>query len=222
MAGRVSGRLAPADMPGTLPIFPLQGVLLLPRGKLPLNIFEPRYLAMVEDALATRDKLIGMIQPLAKETRASAQPVYPIGCAGRIVSWSETDDGRFLISLAGVCRFAAGEEIATARGYRRVKADFAPYEGDFETPADGGFDRKRLLAGLRGFFAAEGLQADWSTIETAPDERLINTIAMLCPFAPEEKQTLLESAGLAERAKAMIGIVEARTLAPESGGGLKH
>ena len=97
MAGRVSGRLAPADMPGTLPIFPLQGVLLLPRGKLPLNIFEPRYLAMVEDALATRDKLIGMIQPLAKETRASAQPVYPIGCAGRIVSWSETDDGRFLI-----------------------------------------------------------------------------------------------------------------------------
>jgi Lon protease-like protein len=221
MAGRVSGRLAPADMPGTLPIFPLQGVLLLPRGKLPLNIFEPRYLAMVEDALATRDKLIGMVQPLAKETRASTQPVYPVGCAGRITTWSETDDGRFLISLTGVCRFAVGEEIATARGYRRVKADFDAYAGDFETAGDGAFDRKRLLAGLRGYFAAEGLQADWDTIESAPDERLVTTIAMLCPFAPTEKQTLLESPGLAERAKAMIGIVEARAHGVESGG-FKH
>ena len=221
MAGRVSGKLSLAEMPATLPIFPLQGVLLLPRGKLPLNIFEPRYLAMVEDALATRDKLIGMIQPLAKETRASTQAVYPVGCAGRIASWSETDDGRFLISLTGICRFAVGEEIATARGYRRVKADFDAYAADFETPDDGGFDRKRLLAALRGYFQAEGLQADWPTIDSAPDERLVNTIAMLCPFAPEEKQTLLESAGLAERAKAMIGIVEARATGTESGG-LKH
>lgn len=221
MAGRVSGKLSLAEMPATLPIFPLQGVLLLPRGKLPLNIFEPRYLAMVEDALATRDKLIGMIQPQAKETRASTQAVYPVGCAGRIASWSETDDGRFLISLTGICRFAVGEEIATARGYRRVKADFDAYAADFETPDDGGFDRKRLLAGLRGYFQAEGLQADWPTIDSAPDERLVNTIAMLCPFAPEEKQTLLESAGLAERAKAMIGIVEARASGTESGG-LKH
>jgi Lon protease-like protein len=221
MAARVSGKLSPADMPGTLPIFPLQGVLLLPRSKLPLNIFEPRYLAMVEDALATRDKLIGMVQPLQKETKASAQPVYPVGCAGRIASWSETDDGRFLISLTGICRFAAGEEIATPRGYRRVKADFGAYAGDFQTPGEGAFDRKRLLAGLRAYFKAEGLQADWGTIDTAPDERLVNTIAMLCPFAPEEKQTLLESAGLAERAKAMIGIVETRASGAALGG-LKH
>jgi Lon protease-like protein len=208
-------------MPATLPIFPLQGVLLLPRSKLPLNIFEPRYLAMVEDALATRDKLIGMVQPLGKETKAAAQPVYPVGCAGRVASWSETDDGRFLISLTGICRFAAGEEIATARGYRRVKADFDAYAGDFETPGEGAFDRKRLLAGLRAYFKTEGLQADWGTIDTAPDERLVNTIAMLCPFAPEEKQTLLESTGLAERAKAMIGIVEARA-SGATRGGLKH
>jgi uncharacterized protein len=221
MSGRNPGKLALAEMPATLPIFPLQGVLLLPRGKLPLNVFEPRYLAMVEDALATRDKLIGMVQPLAKESRATAQPIYPVGCAGRIASWSETDDGRFLISLTGICRFAAGEEIATARGYRRVKADFDAYETDFGTPAEGAFDRKRLLAGLRAFFKAEGLQADWPTIDSAPDERLVNTIAMLCPFEPEEKQTLLESAGLAERAKAMIGIVEARAHGAESGG-LKH
>lgn len=217
---RPPGKLSASDMPATLPIFPLQGVLLLPRGKMPLNIFEPRYLAMIEDALATRDKLIGMVQPLAKETRASTQPIHAVGCAGRITTWSETDDGRYLISLTGVCRFAVGEEIATARGYRRVKADFDAYAADFETAPDGDIDRKRLLAGLRAYFKAEGLQADWETIETAPDERLINTIAMLCPFAPEEKQTLLESAGLAERAKAMIGIVEARAHGVESG--FKH
>jgi uncharacterized protein len=221
MSGRVPGKLALAEMPATLPIFPLQGVLLLPRGKLPLNIFEPRYLAMVEDALATRDKLIGMVQPLEKETRGSTQPVYPVGCAGRVASWSETEDGRYLISLTGICRFAIGEEIAVARGYRRVKAEFEPFAVDFETPSDGNIDRKRLLAGLRGYFKAEGLQADWGTIDSAPDERLVNTIAMLCPFEPEEKQTLLESAGLAERAKAMIGIVEARAQGAASGG-LKH
>lgn len=221
MSGRVSGKLVLAEMPATLPIFPLQGALLLPRGKMPLNIFEPRYLAMIEDALATRDKLIGMVQPFAKETLASTQPVYPVGCAGRIVTWSETDDGRFLISLDGICRFAIGEEIATARGYRRAKADFDAYAVDFESPGEGGFDRKRLVAGLRAYFLAEGLQADWETIESAPDERLVNTIAMLCPFAAVEKQTLLESAGLAERAKALIAIVEARAHGIESGG-LKH
>jgi uncharacterized protein len=221
MGARPAGKLALAEMPATLPIFPLQSVLLLPRGKLPLNIFEPRYLAMVEDALATRDKLIGMIQPLAKETKATTQPVFPVGCAGRIASWSETDDGRYLISLTGICRFSAGEEIATARGYRRVKGDFAPYAVDFEAPPEGSFDRKRLIAGLKGYFKAEGLQADWPTIESAPDERLVHTIAMLCPFEPEEKQTLLESAGLAERAKAMIGIVEARASGAASGA-VKH
>jgi uncharacterized protein len=221
MGARPPGKLGFADLPATVPIFPLQGALLLPRGKLPLNIFEPRYLAMIDDALASPDKLIGMVQPLTKETRASTQAVYPIGCAGRIVSWSETEDGRYLISLNGIVRFKIADEIATMRGYRRVRADFAGYEGDFAEPDEGLFDRKRLIAGLKAYFTAEGLQGDWGTIESAPDERLVNTIAMLCPFTPEEKQTLLESAGLAERAKAMIGIVEARTSGVEPGG-LKH
>lgn len=221
MGARPPGKLGFADLPATVPIFPLQGALLLPRGKLPLNIFEPRYLAMIDDALASADKLIGMVQPLTKETRAAAQAVYPIGCAGRIASWSETEDGRYLISLTGVVRFRIEDEISTTRGYRRVRADFAGYEADFVEPEDGMFDRKRLIAGLKAYFAAEGLQGDWGTIESAPDERLVNTIAMLCPFTPEEKQTLLESAGLAERAKAMIGIVEARATGAEPGG-LKH
>jgi uncharacterized protein len=221
MGARPPGKLGFADLPATLPIFPLQGVLLLPRGKLPLNIFEPRYLAMIEDALATHDKLIGMVQPLTKETRATSQPVYPIGCAGRIVSWSETEDGRHLISLAGVVRFNIVDEIPTTRGYRRARTDFAGYEADFVEPDEGAFDRKRLIGGLKAYFTAEGLQGDWGTIEAAPDERLVNTIAMLCPFTPEEKQTLLQSQGLAERAKAMIGIVEARASGAEPGG-LKH
>ena len=156
-----AGHLTLADMPATLPVFPLTGVLLLPRGKLPLNVFEPRYLAMVEDVLGTPDKLIGMIQPTEKERKGAVQPLYPVGCAGRITSWSETDDGRFLIQLSGIARFGLGEEISTMRGYRRFRPDFQRFAGDFDVPDSGGFDRKRLLAGLKAFFAAEGLQGDW-------------------------------------------------------------
>ena len=203
-----SARLA--DMPATLPIFPLGGVLLLPRGRLPLNIFEPRYLAMVEDALASPDRLIGIIQPTEKERGGKPQALYPVGCAGRLVSWSETDDGRFLIQLAGIARFSVGEEISTMRGYRRIRPDFSAFEADFAEAPEGGFDRLRLLAGLKAYFAAEGLEGDWDSISQAPDERIVGTLAMLCPFSAEEKQSLLECATLAERAKAMTGICEAR------------
>ncbi len=218
-----AGRLTLADMPATLPVFPLSGVLLLPRGKLPLNIFEPRYLAMVEDALASPDKLIGMIQPTEKERKGHAQALYPVGCAGRITSWSETEDGRFLIQLSGIARFAIGEEISTMRGYRRFRPDFARYAADFEADAAGGFDRKRLLAALKAFFAAEGLEGDWNSIEQASDERIVSTLAMLCPFNAEEKQSLLECATLADRAKAMTGFCEARAGGSEPPPGtLKH
>jgi Lon protease-like protein len=218
-----AGRLTLPEMPATLPVFPLSGVLLLPRGKLPLNIFEPRYLAMVEDALASPDKLIGMLQPTEKERSGRAQALYPVGCAGRITSWSETEDGRFLIQLTGVARFALGEEIATMRGYRRFKPDFAPYAADFEPSDAGGFDRARLLAGLKAFFAAEGLQGDWDSIEQADDERIVSTLAMLCPFSAEEKQSLLECATLADRAKAMTGFCEARAAGGEPPpGALRH
>ena len=199
-----------ADMPATLPIFPLGGVLLLPRGRLPLNVFEPRYLAMVEDALASPDRMIGIIQPTEKERGGKPQGLYPIGCAGRLVSWSETDDGRFLIQLAGVARFAVGDEISTMRGYRRIRPDFSGFEADFAEPVEGGFDRQRLLAGLKAYFAAEGLEGDWESIAQAPDDRIVGTLAMLCPFSSEEKQSLLECATLAERAKAMTGFCEAR------------
>ncbi|MCZ8311949.1 MAG: LON peptidase substrate-binding domain-containing protein [Magnetospirillum sp.] len=205
------------DMPATLPIFPLSGVLLLPRGRLPLNVFEPRYLAMVEDALASHDKLIGIIQPTEKEPSGRPQALYPIGCAGRLVSWSETDDGRYLIQLAGIARFELGDEIATMRGYRRVRPDFSRFEADFREPERGGFDRKRLLAGLKAYFAAEGLEGDWDSISQAPDERIVSTLAMLCPFTAEEKQSLLECTTLAERAKAMTGFCEARAAAAASG-----
>ncbi|MBI1245756.1 MAG: peptidase S16 [Alphaproteobacteria bacterium] len=206
-----AGRLTIADMPAALPVFPLPGVLLLPRGRLPLNIFEPRYLAMVEDALARPDKLIGMIQPTEKERKGKAQPLYPVGCAGRITSWSETEDGRFLIQLTGIARFDIGAEIPSTRGYRMFDPDFGRFADDFGEPPPGGFDRVRLLAALKAFFSAEGLQGDWDSIEQAPDERIVNTLAMLCPFSPEEKQGLLECATLAERAKAMTGFCEART-----------
>jgi hypothetical protein len=205
-----AGRLTIADMPAALPVFPLTGVLLLPRGKLPLNIFEPRYMAMVEDALARPDKLVGMIQPVEKERKGKAQPLYPVGCAGRITSWSETEDGRYLIQLTGIARFAIGAEIATTRGYRMFEPEFERFADDFAEPHPGGFDRVRLVAALKSFFAAEGLEGDWNSIEQAPDERIVNTLAMLCPFAPDEKQALLECATLAERAKAMTGICEAR------------
>jgi Lon protease-like protein len=206
-----AGRLAIADMPAALPVFPLAGVLLLPRGRLPLNIFEPRYLAMVEDALARPDKLVGMIQPTEKERKGKVQPLYPVGCAGRITSWSETEDGRYLIQLTGIARFDLGAEIPSTRGYRMFAPDFGRFAGDFGEPPPGGFDRARLIAALKAFFSAEGLQGDWDSIEHAPDERIVNTLAMLCPFSPEEKQGLLECATLAERAKAMTGFCEART-----------
>jgi Lon protease-like protein len=151
-----------------------------------------------------------MIQPTEKERKGHVQPLYPVGCAGRITSWSETDDGRFLIQLSGVARFALGEEIATMRGYRRFRPDFAPYASDFVPSEEGGFDRKRLIAALKAFFAAEGLEGDWNSIEQATDERIVGTLAMLCPFSAEEKQSLLECATLADRAKAMTGFCEAR------------
>lgn len=198
------------DLPKTLAVFPLAGALLLPGAQLPLNIFEPRYMAMVEDALARPDKLIGMIQPAEKERKGKVQPLYPVGCAGRITSWSETEDGRYLIQLTGMARFAIGAEIPTTRGYRMFEPDFGRFADDFAEPHPGGFDRVRLVAALKSFFAAEGLEGDWNSIEQAPDERIVNTLAMLCPFAPDEKQALLECATLAERAKAMTGICETR------------
>jgi len=210
-----------AALPDTLPIFPLTGVLLLPRGRLPLNIFEPRYLAMTRDALGS-ERLIGMVQPSEPQPDNRGRgplnpPVYPIGCAGRITSFSETDDGRYLLTLTGVSRFRIREELPLLSGYRRVVAEWRPFTHDVETPTGTEFDRDRFIRGLKAFFEQRQISADWEAIEKAAGEHLINSIAMLCPFAPSEKQALLEAPDLDERAKLLIALVEMAAVNPNQG-----
>lgn len=197
-------------LPATLPIFPLTGVLLLPHGQLPLNIFEPRYIAMIDDALA-HERLIGMVQPSGP---GSPPRVYPKGCAGRITSFDETDDGRYLITLTGVCRFDIREEVATLRGYRRVAADWSGYRTDMV--CGGGqscLDRTRLKSVLMAYFKRQGITANWEAVDNAPDDRLVISLAMICPFDPQEKQALLEAPGPAERADLLVSLIEMAALA---------
>src|SRR5207237_153470 len=167
-----------AGLPDILPIFPLTGVLLLPRGRLPLNIFEPRYLAMTRDALGG-ERLIGMVQPNEPQQDnrgggARNPPVYPVGCAGRITSFSETDDGRYLVTLTGVSRFRIRDELPLLSGYRRILAEWQPFAHDVETPSGTEFDRDRFIRGLKGFFTQRQISADWEAIEKAAGEHLIN------------------------------------------------
>lgn len=210
------------DLPATIPIFPLTGVLLLPRGILPLNIFEPRYLNMVQDALAA-DRMIGMIQPSGKtggKTGSSAEPpVYTCGCAGRITAFEETDDGRFLISLRGVSRFEVAEEVPTTRGYRRARVDWGRFEGDLTPPDDKDktIQRDGLFKCLKAYFKNQGIEASWTALKETPNERLINSLSMICPFEPSEKQALLEASDLCERTKVLTALVEMAVL--DTGGG---
>jgi len=204
------------QLPGTTPIFPLSGVLLLPGGKLPLNIFEPRYLAMTRDALAG-ERIIGMVQPLEGQGEASVPEVYSLGCAGRIVSFAETDDGRYEITLAGLCRFDIVREIDPVNGYRRVIPNFEPYRADYEDAPGGVIERKRLVEALRQYFKLQNIDADWKAIQSTPDERLVTTLAMVCPFEPSEKQALLESPNLLERGRVMTALLEMAILGTKGG-----
>ena len=206
------------DLPATLPIFPLTGVLLLPRGRLPLNIFEPRYLNMVTDALGG-NRMFGMVQPAEAEAeQTEGEPaVYPTGCAGRITHFEETRDGRFILSLKGVCRFRVVEEIPTTRGYRRCTPDWAHYRDDLTRPEEVTIDRKRLTDAVRAYFKAKGLEANWEAIEKANDEYLVTSIAMLCPFEPPEKQALLEAPDLKARSELLTTIVEMAALDQSDG-----
>jgi len=201
------------SLPEVLPIFPLAGVLLLPHAQLPLNIFEKRYLAMSRDALAGH-RLIGMVQPVHPEEEDTALPaVYGSGCAGRITQFAETDDGRILITLTGLCRFTIVEEQAlTDTGYRVVRADYGRYATDLDQPSATRVDRKRLMRALDAFFNQQGYEADWSTVEHASNESLITTLAMTCPFAPNEKQALLEARDTATRAEIVISLMEMTVL----------
>jgi uncharacterized protein len=207
-----------AALPITLPIFPLPGVLLLPHGRLPLRIFEPRYLAMTRDALAG-ERLIGMVQPNDPIVSDANPPVYPIGCAGRITSFTETDDGLFLITLTGISRFRIREELPLLEGYRRVVPEWTDFARDLEADENSGFDRDRLIRGLKGFFQHHQISADWDAIASTPVDRLVTSIAMMCPFDPSEKQALLEASDLDDRARLLTAIVEMAVLNRSSDGG---
>jgi hypothetical protein len=204
-------------LPQSLPVFPLPGVLLLPLGRLPLNIFEPRYLNMVQDALADPERLIGMIQPADPAGDKTNPELQRVGCAGRIAAFQETDDGRFLINLTGIVRFRVAGEIDTTRGYRRVHADYEPFRHDLDAWNDSAqFDKDRLVAALKPYFRLKGIDADLDNLDACCDATLVTTLAMSCPFSPAEQQALLEYDTLAERAEALSTIMEMEAL--ESGG----
>jgi Lon protease-like protein len=209
-----------ADAPATIPIFPLAGVLLLPGGHLPLNIFEPRYLQMVRDAMAG-ERVIGMVQPTDPTTRAFEPPVYPVGCTGRISRFKETPDNRFLITLTGQRRFTIAEELTRTTLYRQVRVSYEAFPDDRPATHDEeqAVDRARLLGGLKRYLERAGMKADWSAIEEAPTGALVTTLAMVCPFEPSEKQALLEAKTLAQRAKLMTALIEMGLSHGSQGGG---
>jgi Lon protease-like protein len=194
-----------ADLPTEIAVFPLTGALLLPRGRLPLNIFEPRYLAMTMDALG-QGRLFGMVQPDARGK--AAQGLYRIGCLGRISSFSETDDGRLLITLIGVARFRIVEELPLAPGgYRRVRADYTDFVTDLLEAEPPPLDRPALLGALKPYFLARGIEANWDAVEQTPDALLVTMLAMVCPFDPPEKQALLEAAEGSDRADMLVTLL---------------
>lgn len=198
-----------SELPVVIPVFPLEAALMLPRGHLPLNIFEPRYMAMIDDALRA-DRLIGMIQPSsAKEPASSGPPLQPVGCVGRLTQVAETGDGRYVIALTGVARFRIVEELSVTTPYRQCRVDYSEFESDF-TPRSGEeeVDRESLLKALRAFAESTRLKIDWNAIDSARNEELVNALAMMSPFGPEEKQALLEAPTLRARADALVAITE--------------
>lgn len=207
----------PEDLPTTAPIFPLAGALVFPRSALPLNIFEPRYLNMVDDALAA-SRLIGMIQPSARGLGIQQPPLAQVGCLGRITTFSETDDGRYLITLTGVCRFRIERELEVLTPYRQVLADYHEFGADLDAPTGAEINRTRLSLALRRYVEINGFQADWDAVEEAPAETLVNALASLCPFEPEEKQALLEAETLKDRVEALVALLELNSTSRGAGG----
>ncbi len=197
------------SLPRTLPILPLTGVLLLPHGRLPLNIFETRYLNMTEDTLGG-NRMIGMMQPRRGESDpvSDAAEVYRAGCVGRITSFAETDDGRFVITLTGVSRFHMVKELESMRGYRRAAVSYDAFADDLEPGGETIVDRPRLLKAMRAYFALRKIEADWETVEEAAGAAIIVSLAMICPFEPNEKQALLESPTPGERAELLATLME--------------
>ncbi len=206
------------DLPTEFAIFPLPGALLLPGGKLPLNIFERRYLAMFEDCMS-EGRVVGMIQPdELRPATPSGPALYRVGCVGRLSSFSETDDGRMLVTLTGLIRFTIKVELEMQRGYRRVRADLARFRADLdEASPTGDLDRDGLVDALRAYFATRGFDANWEAIDEMPDEALISTLAMVCPFDPAEKQALLEAPDTANRASTLLTLLRMGAHSAEPG-----
>ena len=198
----------PEDLPQRIPVFALSGALLLPRADLPLNIFESRYLAMVDHALST-DRLIGMIQPAADDEAAEVPALVKVGCVGRITAWSETPDDRMLITLTGVSRFQVVEELDVDTPFRQVIANYHPFAADLVLGTGAAeVNRPALLKVFRDYLDANNMSADWKEVDTAPTEVLVNTLSLLAPYPPQEKQALLEAPDLKTRADVLVALTE--------------
>jgi Lon protease-like protein len=201
----------PEDLPDVIPVFPLAGALLLPRGQLPLNIFEPRYLAMTEDALRSEDRLIGMIQPdAAHPGRDKEKPhLFRVGCVGRMTQFAESGDGRYLIQLTGVARYRIEQELEVETPYRQCRVSYRPFIDDFTArKGEEAVDREALLRALTSFLKANNLKVDWEGIENAPNEALVNALAMMSPYDAAEKQAMLEAPDLKTRAEILVAVTE--------------
>ncbi len=210
----------PGDLTDVIPVFPLPGALLLPRGQMPLNIFEPRYVAMVDDALLSGHRLIGMIQPESADPAADMKPsLYKIGCVGRITQIAETGDGRYLLQLTGIVRFRIEEELTVSTPYRQCRVQYAPFTDDFTArKGEQEVDRESLLRALSDFLKANELKADWEGIENAPNEALVNALAMMSPYGAAEKQALLEAPDLKTRAEILVAVTQIELAKKATGG----
>lgn len=197
----------PEDLPGVIPVFPLAGALIFPRSTLPLNIFEPRYLNLIDDVLAGQ-RLMAMIQPAERGLGLGKPSLAGVGCLARITSFTETSDGRYLITLTGINRFSLVREVETLSPYRQVTADYTLFREDLTPPVGPDINRARLSAALKRYVEVNGFSADWSAVEEAPAETLVNALCALCPFEPEEKQALLEASTLRERVDTLIALLE--------------
>jgi len=214
---------SPGELPPVIPVFPLPGALLLPRGQMPLNIFEPRYLAMIDDALADRHRLIGMIQPDTAHPGPEDKPnLYKIGCVGRITQLAETGDGRYLVELTGVARFRVTAEPSVLTPYRQCQVDYGAFADDLVArKGEEAVDRDALLKALAGFLKANKLSADWEGIEKAPNEALVNALAMMSPYGAAEKQAMLEAPDLKRRAEILVALTEIELAKGETDGETK-
>ena len=200
----------PAELPELIPVFPLPGALLLPRGQMPLNIFESRYLAMVDDAFRDSHRLIGMIQPDVTHSHNEERPVlFHVGCVGRITQFAESGDGRYILELTGVARFRVVEEMTVLTPYRQCRVDYFPFIDDFTArKGEEAVNREALLSVLTDFLKANNLKVDWAGVESAPNEALVNALAMMSPYGPAEKQAMLEAPDLKTRAEILIAVTE--------------